>query len=84
MCSQAPDWLILPGASRAVLIDSSDWSTKRGGGEEGSVRVPSGWHRGGGGGGEGGGGGAGATWYRENSSTCSNVLGASTRADKLL
>jgi hypothetical protein len=36
------------------------------------------------GGGEGGGGGAGATWYRENSSTCSNVLGASTRADKLL
>jgi hypothetical protein len=48
--------------------------------------VPSGWHRGGGvGGGERGeGGGAGATWYRENSSTCSNVLGASTRADKLL
>jgi len=28
MCSQAPDWLILPGASRAVLIDPSDWSTK--------------------------------------------------------
>ncbi len=75
----------MPGASRAVLIDSSDWSTKRGGGggkkEVCACRVAG---TGVEGGGEGGGGGAGATWYRENSSTCSNVLGASTRADKLL
>jgi hypothetical protein len=73
----------LPGASRAVLIDSSDWSTKRGGGKKEvcACRVAG---TGVEGGGEGGGGGAGATWYRENSSTCSNVLGASTRADKLL
>jgi hypothetical protein len=76
----------LPGASRAVLIDSSDWSTKRGGRggkkEVCACRVAGTGVEGGGG--EGGGGGAGATWYRENSSTCSNVLGASTRADKLL
>jgi hypothetical protein len=31
---QAPDWLILPGASSVVLIDSPDWSTKGGGGGE--------------------------------------------------
>ena len=34
MSSQAPDWLILPGASSVVLIDSPDWSTKGGGGGE--------------------------------------------------
>jgi hypothetical protein len=47
MCSQAPDWLILPGASRAVLIDPSDWSTK---GERGGNAAERGESRKGGGG----------------------------------
>jgi hypothetical protein len=57
MSSQAPDWLILPGASRAVLIDSSDWSTKRGGGGKKEVcacRVAGTGVEGGGRGGRGG------------------------------
>jgi hypothetical protein len=47
MSSQAPDWLILPGASRAVLIDPSDWSTK---GERGGNAAERGESRKGGGG----------------------------------
>jgi hypothetical protein len=69
MCSQAPDWLILPGASRAVLIDPSDWSTK---GERGGNAAERGESR------KGGGAlrareRAGAAKSRENSGTCSNV-----------
>jgi hypothetical protein len=48
----------LPGASRAVLIDSSDWSTKRGGGGRRKCAraewLAQGWRGGGGERGEGG------------------------------
>jgi hypothetical protein len=70
MSSQAPDWLILPGASRAVLIDPSDWSTK---GERGGNAAERGESRKGGGGDLRARNRAGAAKSRENSGTCSNV-----------